>query len=262
MRIKSINRFEFKYLLTYTQYQQLIQELPTFMQLDPHGANQSYPITSLYYDTAGYKAYWDKLEGLRFRRKIRIRAYGQQPLTPETPCFVEIKQHLNKTISKKRVILPYMAATRLCETGEEVASRSEAERAVIEEIQYLSHTWQLQPACVVSYDRLAFNGSDYDPSLRVTFDTNLKCRGHDLTLLSSSYPDNHYFLPPDLCIMEVKVNYRVPYWLIQLIGKYRCTRRRISKYCAALEQSGLLLKYGRVVGEPVGSSVGNVISKQ
>jgi hypothetical protein len=101
---------------------------------------------------------------------------------------------------------------------------------------------QLQPACVVSYDRMAFEGAAYDPGLRVTFDTNLKGRVHDLTLTSQGYADNQFFIPPEWCVMEVKVNYRVPYWLTELIGRYRCTLRRISKYCTALEQFKAILQ--------------------
>jgi hypothetical protein len=125
--------------------------------------------------------------------------------------------------------------------GEPVAGADETDQAIIDEITYLGHTLQLQPTCVVSYNRLAFEGSEQDLGLRVTFDTQLKCRTHDLSLLSQSYADNLFFLPPQQCIMEVKVNNRTPYWLIEMIAKYRCTLRRISKYCAALEQAKLHL---------------------
>ncbi len=236
-RVKSLNRLEFKYLLNRAQYYRLCQELGAYMVSDPHSnGQQSYKVTSLYYDTADYRAYQDKMDGLSLRRKIRVRAYGHAMVTPQTPCFVEIKQHFNHTISKKRVILPYAAGVELFEVGGNTPTAATPEdRAVIEEIQFLAHTMRLQPACVISYQRLAFNGTDYDPGLRVTFDTSLTCRSHDLTLLTSGHADNHYLLSPEWSVMEVKVNHRVPYWLMQLIGKYGCARRRVSKYCAALD---------------------------
>jgi hypothetical protein len=46
--------------------------------------------------------------------------------------------------------------------------------------------------------------------------------------------------------MEVKVNYRVPYWLTEMIGKYRFTLRRVSKYCAALEQTKAILQQQQI----------------
>lgn len=244
MRIKAYSRYELKYLLNRAQREQMIEVLSDYLRRDAMGDAQGcYRITSLYYDTVDYRAYWDKVEGHRFRRKVRLRVYGDQAVSSETPCFVEIKQRINKTLQKKRAVLPYTVGSTLCGTGQEVSGEvSEADRAVIQEIQYLSRTLQLQPACVVSYGRLAFEGSEYDPGLRVTFDTDLKYRVHDLTLLSQGRVENHFFLSPEWCIMEIKVNYRVPYWLTELVGRYRCTLRRVSKYCSALEQGKVLLQ--------------------
>ena len=212
--------------------------LREYMQVDAHGdAFGRYPITSLYYDTVDYKAYWDKIEGHKFRRKVRVRVYGDQVVTADTKCYAEIKQRINKTLQKKRAIMPYSMAAALCGAGNEgPQDLSEFDQAVVSEIQYLQGTLQLQPACVVSYDRMAFEGSEFDPGLRVTFDTNLKGRVHDLSLLSQGYTQSHFILSPEWCVMEIKVNYRVPFWLTKVIARHGCTLRRISKYCTALEQ--------------------------
>jgi hypothetical protein len=34
--------------------------------------------------------------------------------------------------------------------------------------------------------------------------------------------------------MEVKVNERIPDWMVALLGKHECQLRRISKYCAVM----------------------------
>lgn len=247
MSIRAADRFELKYIINRAQYRLLFEELNHHMALDRQGDDQGrYSITSLYYDTVDYKAYWDKIEGHKFRRKVRIRVYGQKSVTPETNCFVEIKQRINKTLQKKRISLPYAAAEALCGAGEGVETISPVEQKIVEEIQYLYYTLRLQPACIVSYDRLAFTGDAYDPGLRVTFDTNLKGRTHDLTLTSQGHGESRFFMPPEWCIMEVKVNYRVPDWLAKLINRHHCTLRRISKYCTALEQCKALLQTQRI----------------
>ncbi len=235
-KLRNPDRFELKYLITYGQYEALAAQLQDFMRLDRQGDERGrYLITSLYYDSPDYKSYWNKMEGHRFRRKVRVRVYGDQPVSPETACFAEIKQRTNKTLQKKRVIMPYSAAEVLCGQGQAITGATETDQRVIEEIGYLQRLLSLQPACVVAYHRLAFEGSEYDPGLRVTFDTQLKGRGHDLSLLSLGYTQNQYILPPDACILEVKANHRIPYWITQLIAQHRCTLRRISKYCTALE---------------------------
>lgn len=250
MRIKQFSRFELKYILTRDQQDLFTRILPDYVNRDPRGDKYGrYSITSLYYDTENYQAYWDKIEGHKFRRKVRVRIYGNPTATPETLCFAEIKQRINKTLQKKRVFISYASAEALCGASADIpeeAEMTEEDQQTVSEIRYLQSTLQLRPAAVVSYDRLAFEGSEYDDGLRVTFDTNLKGRTHNLTLQGTDNSDNEFFIPPEWCIMEIKVNYRIPYWLTEVIGKYHFTLRRVSKYCAALETSKSLLQTQRI----------------
>ena len=140
MRIKLFNRYELKYILNLEQYYQLAEILPNYLQADERGDEHGrYKITSLYYDTEDYKAYWDKIEGHKFRRKLRVRVYGRETVTPEMLCFAEIKQRINKTLQKKRVYIPYTEAEALCGASEPIAGEmemSEEELAVTSEIRY------------------------------------------------------------------------------------------------------------------------------
>jgi len=248
MSIRYFDRYELKYIIDRTQYHSLVKAVRTFMEPDDKGDDQGrYTLTSLYYDTADHKAYWDKIEGHKFRRKVRVRVYGSQIVTPKTKCFAEIKQRVNKTLQKKRISLPYAEALALCSHGEPVETLSEQEQKIADEIRYLHDVLQLQPACIVSYDRLAFNGDQYNPGLRVTFDTNLKGRTHDLDLRSQGWVESKFFIPPTWSILEVKVNHRVPAWLAKLVNRHGCALRRISKYCAALEQSKALLQTQHII---------------
>jgi SPX domain protein involved in polyphosphate accumulation len=246
--IKQFNRYELKYVIDTQQQQQIVRELDDYLEPDRQGKNrEGYLITSLYYDTVNYKAYWDKIEGHRFRRKVRIRVYDDDFVTDETPVFVEIKQRVNKTMQKKRMLLSYAAAESLCGTGNLTVDVPADDQPLVNELQYLTGLLKLQPACIVSYRRLAFAGTDIDPGLRITFDTHLKARVQDLDMASLNYTRNNYFVPPQWVVMEVKVNHRVPYWVTQLLGKYGCTLRRVGKYCTALEQAKIPLYQQRIV---------------
>ena len=253
MRIKYFNRYELKYVISHQQADDVMVDLADHLVPDPNNngnGNNHYTVTSLYYDTADYKAYWDKVEGHCFRRKLRVRVYNDQAVSSEDNCFVEIKQRNNKVLQKKRIYVPYCAATALCELGEFSESMpvlSDVDQAVAHEVQYLTQALKLQPACIVSYDRTAYNGHEQDVGLRITFDTNLKCRTHALSLLKHETAENHFFLPPDWCILEVKVNQRVPYWLSEVLSKHRCTLRRVSKYCTALATTKEMQKYQRIL---------------
>ena len=95
--LKAIQRYELKYLLDRDQAQSVKAALLRYVTPDGFTAGRSsYSITSLYYDTPDYKAYWDKIDGHQYRRKVRVRVYGDGPVRPSTPVFVEIKQRLDR----------------------------------------------------------------------------------------------------------------------------------------------------------------------
>lgn len=238
IRPKSELRYELKYLLRREQIEPLVAELRQTLKVDSNsGPLGTYPITSLYYDTPDYKAYWDKLDGHRSRRKVRVRVYGDQMITPETPAFLEIKQRINKLMRKRRVALSYGEAVDF-DAYEALGAQAEpAERAILHEAYYLYRTLQLRPACVVTYDRMAFEGDARSPDLRITLDTNLRGRIHDLSLTSTGSASDQQVLGPEFAVLEVKANHNVPRWVAQLTARHRCTFYRISKYCLALERT-------------------------
>ncbi len=238
MLAKSYLRYELKYLLRRNQVEPLVAELHQTLQLDAHaGALGTYPITSLYYDTPDYKAYWDKLDGQRSRRKMRVRVYGDTTVTPETSAFLEIKQRINKLMRKRRVPLSYEQAVDLDGYIELGLARGQADQTLLHEAYYLYRTLQLRPACVVTYDRMAFEGDPRASDLRITLDLNLRGRIHDLSLLSTGSATDRQVLGPDYAVLEVKSNHNVPRWVAQLTARHRCTFYRISKYCMVLEHT-------------------------
>ena len=232
--IRKFNRFELKYLLSWEAAERLKQELERYLQPDTHGdENGTYALASLYYDTADYRFYWEKVEGVKFRRKLRIRHYEEQAaLAPESPVFVEIKQRLDRVIQKRRVLLPYRDALALC-NHRTIPHHAPRDRAVIEEIYAMVWQYNLRPTCITSYMRQAFVGEDYDIGLRVTFDTNVRYRAKDLQLHSKKIGPS--MLSPKRVIMEIKVNERVPYWITELVAEHNFALIRISKYCTGLE---------------------------
>jgi SPX domain protein involved in polyphosphate accumulation len=114
--IRRFNRFELKYLITLREAERFKTALRAYLIDDEHGSgNGSYALTSLYYDSPDFRCYWEKVDGIKFRRKLRIRRYETEaPLTADTPVFIEIKQRLDRVTQKRRVILPYRDALLLC----------------------------------------------------------------------------------------------------------------------------------------------------
>jgi len=232
--IRKFNRFELKYLLPIEQARVFEKEVQEYLHPDEYGDNGRYAISSLYYDSPDYHFYWEKIEGIKFRRKLRIRQYESRELLKDaTPVFVEIKQRLNRVTQKRRVCLPYCDALRLCDSSKLPKNVKEEDLLVLQEIQDMVVRYNLQPANIISYFRKAYAGSDLDIGLRVTFDSNLRYRVTDLDFSSKKVGD--FMLPPDQIVMEIKANERVPYWLTELVGEHNLRLIRVSKYCQGLE---------------------------
>jgi SPX domain protein involved in polyphosphate accumulation len=233
--VKAFNRFELKYFVRVERYRDLVADLAHFMQPDEHGdVDGFYRIISLYYDSPDFACYRSKIEGLKFRRKLRLRIYQSpgQALSSVDTGFVEIKQRYNRTTQKKRIVLPLQQAKRLC-AGEATPSGLDArDTATAAEIAYLIRAMQLKPAAIVSYRRRAFVGGRYERGMRLTFDQQLEGRTHALEV--NQVAQNYHFLPLDWVLMEVKVNERIPNWMVALLGKHQCSLQKVSKYCAAL----------------------------
>lgn len=237
--IRKFNRFELKYLITLQQAERFKSALRAYLLPDEHGNNHGhYALSSLYYDSPELSCYWEKMDGVKFRRKLRIRHYEtDQPLTAETPVFVEIKQRVDRVTQKRRVLLPYGEALRLCD-DREIPNHKTEDGTIIAEIYAFLWHYNLRPASIVRYQRQAFVGTDYDIGLRVTFDTSLTGQTNNLHLneLTAHVP----MLGANWVVMEIKVNERVPYWLTELVAEHNLRMMRVSKYCRSIEVANKL----------------------
>lgn len=234
--IRRFNRFELKYLITLRQAKQVKSALGAYLIPDEHGAHSGrYALASLYYDSPDLRCYWEKVDGVKFRRKLRIRHYETaEPLTEDTPVFVEIKQRVDRVTQKRRVSLRYGDALRLCDERR-IPAHEPADRAVVEEIHGFLWHYDMRPASIVQYERQAFIGTAYDIGLRVTFDTFITAqtgrpRLHDPRSGVPLWGGNWV-------VMEIKVNERLPYWLTELVAAHNLQMVRVSKYCRSIEAS-------------------------
>lgn len=227
------NRYEIKYFLPETQIDQFRESVQQHMGQDAHLINGSKRVSSLYYDTDDLRFYWEKIEGLRFRRKLRIRAYGEpESINEDSTVFVEIKQRVNRVTQKRRIALPYAKAKILCDERRDPQYPG-VKQAFINEVLALAELADLQPTVITTYHREAFVGIDADLGLRITMDHRVQGRNKDLNLATRS--ENKFIIPPYLSIVEVKANERVPTWFTDLAAKMSLDVIRVSKYCKAVE---------------------------
>lgn len=236
-RLHAFNRYEIKYFVDEMKVPELRRELAARMDTDPYSPRGGYPVTSLYYDTPDLRFYWEKIEGLKFRRKVRMRLYGDPAAcTDDSPVQVEIKQRVNRVTQKRRTALPYGVALRWL-NGREDIECDDSQRPFVDEVSGLVGNLDLRPIVTTGYLREAFVGRDADLGLRVTIDHKVHGRDRDFHFASGA--ENRFIIPPKLAVVELKANERVPYWATDLTARLDMSVIRVSKYCQSVEAFGL-----------------------
>ncbi|MGX6508770.1 VTC domain-containing protein [Rhodococcus sp. SJ-2] len=236
-RLHSFNRYEIKYLVDEMRVPQLRAELAARMENDPFSPRGGYPVTSVYYDTPSLRFYWEKIEGLKFRRKVRMRLYGApHECTEDSSVQIEIKQRVNRVTQKRRIALPYGTARSWLDDRQAIRCEP-SQRPFVNEVTTLIGNLDLRPIVTTGYLREAFVGVDADLGLRVTIDHRIHGRDRDFHFAAPA--ENRFTIPPKLAIVEIKANERVPYWVTDMTARLDMSVNRISKYCQSVEAFGL-----------------------
>ncbi|MEO5916698.1 MAG: polyphosphate polymerase domain-containing protein [Luteolibacter sp.] len=232
------DRREFKFLLPAEEGERFRDFVSGEIPVD-RGAEDGYPVISEYYDTEDRHSYWQKIWGAGNRRRVRSRVYGRPDGLIPPAAFIEIKHKLDSDGVKRRAALP-IESLRELSVGKIPASllesgRSKADRNVVEELRDLVVRGGARPVVQVRYDRMAYD-SGPEGTIRITFDTGLRCR-FDLKPLTPDDPDFHLpVVDHEIAVVEVKTIGAVPTWLRDATGKFRLQSQSMSKYCLSLER--------------------------
>lgn len=228
------SRYEYKFRIPESKAELLACEIRPFMRRDPwleaHGET-SYTVSSLYLDSPSLLCYGAVDQGEKNRFKLRVRWYGDDVCDP---VFLEEKRRKNEAIFKTRVTVTSEGTRRLLrglslKTGD-IVSRKTGDRAEGEELLRKARTLLAKPACVVRYQREAWEDR-HDKGLRVTFDRALHaCPASDNTGTRTSTP-----VEDRGTILEIKFHNQVPQWLASLVRRHELFRESIPKYVLCVD---------------------------
>lgn len=228
------NRREFKFVLPPGMVDELRVRVAAEIGAD-RGAEDGYPVISEYFDTDERLTYWQKQFGVANRRRVRGRVYGRRDGSIPPSAFIEVKHKLDGETVKRRLPvsldeLPVFSEGRIPER----LQQESADDRVLAEIHDLVTNGGFRPVVQIRYHRHAYD-SGRDGTIRITFDSDIRCRFRLLPL----QPDDPDFelplLEPGAAVMEVKTIGPVPYWFRRLIGEFSLVPRGFSKYASALE---------------------------
>jgi hypothetical protein len=225
-------RREYKFLAPVQILDDLRSAMEPYVELDKYAAirpQKEYTVRSIYFDTLRLDYYHEKIDGIKNRKKIRIRCYNE--LEDKNIAFLEIKRKLENYIDKHRSPLKYEKLEDLFYSGDiesyiiqkDADSIDNAKRFFFQINKNL-----LRPINIVVYEREAFY-SKFDSNIRITFDKNLRY---------SSFPNFSQFFEekilkpaiPKNFIFEIKFYKGYSEHFQNLINRFSLHRMAISKY--------------------------------
>ena len=216
-----LRRQEFKYYISNNEIHTLRNSLQKFMKIDENANKKRfYTVTSLYFDTPYETNLSEKVDGIIFREKFRIRKYS----TSEIIKF-ESKKKIENVIEKKSEIINNNVLKNLLKENYKFFGTNKSEFLNKSFIKLKSDGYKAKN--IVEYDREAY----YLPygNIRITFDLNLRTYNSDVNFskISNSYIR---IFPNDVNILEVKFSLPLPDYLKNLLSRTVSTRCAISKF--------------------------------
>ena len=229
-------RFEIKYIVHKSKLDRLREMVRPFVQPDKrvrHTPDNTYTVRSLYFDTPDLLYYYEKIEGVPNRLKLRMRTYDRPEA--EAPMFFEIKRKHRVPMTKNRAPFKYATALDILKNGiqEEDFPYADPERiADCQRFMFHLHRDNLAPTVLVVYDREPYEAV-LDNSVRITFDKNLRSGLRDE--ISDIYDQDLKMVMRDHFILEVKYNTIYPQWMRVIANSLDIKQVSASKYCMSMD---------------------------
>lgn len=228
-KLKASSRYEFKYVLSPDQVEEVLHTLTPYLDLDPHCVDRtasSYTVRSIYWDSPRWHCFYDKCSGQQQREKFRIRTYNQGT---HSPVFLESKQKHGMLCFKDKVFLCAKTLEAIEFRTLSALDPSFSPSRLLERFFYHLDRYNYLPAALVVYDRQAFSHPGED-QIRITLDYNIRTKLFpNLAELCEedglAYPFGRW------SILEVKFSQIVPHWMQLLNARFGLKPQACSKYC-------------------------------
>ena len=218
-------RFEIKHKISDADVVSIKSKLSRVMKIDKNSSGEGmYTIRSLYFDTPENKAVAEKLDGVPYREKFRIRFYNYDS------SFIK----LEKKIKNNGMTLKFSAALTKDEVvkilNNDIGFLKESNDTLLKEFYIKLKCTRLQPKSIVDYEREAY----IYPlgNVRITLDRNIRKVVNSLDpfeydTLSAPIVENK------MSVLEVKYDEFIPDFVRDLIQINKCSSTAISKYVSS-----------------------------
>ncbi len=239
-KTESFSRYEFKFLLNHKKAKQIESEIKNFMVLDDNAEkkkNKKYFVRSLYFDTPDYSNFYEKVDGIKIRKKFRIRSYSNS--SKKNPIiFLEMKGRKNQKTYKLRTQILHKHLDYLLDKNKLMLLLNfySKKNKVINDFIYESFKKKIEPKILVDYHRRPYINK-FGLLFRLTFDTDLKSsKGSSIFDTKNKY--NFKDCVAGKTILELKFERSIQPWFHRIIQNYNLMRLSVSKFAIGMEQNG------------------------
>ena len=216
-------RHELKFIISSNMAEVLKQRLSILMDVDANSAydDNTYLIRSLYFDDIDSSAYYEKMDGVEFRKKYRIRIYNLD----DSFIRLECKYKHNNMTSKDQLKI----SKDLCQSivdGDLLDKQLPVNKFFTQFYTDLTLK-QLKPSIIVDYRRLAYTYPVSD--VRITFDSKIRSGLYNYNLFDENI--NYYSIIDDEeVVLEVKFNEILPEPIAIILSTVPAARQAFSKF--------------------------------
>ncbi len=237
-------RYEYKYIVENSKLDSLRQMILPFVNIDKFAYANSknhYTVRSIYFDTSRFDFYYEKIEGIKNRKKVRLRGYDKK--NEDSVVFLEIKRKYDVPILKYRAPVKFLDAL-------EMINYRNIDGQVITDVNFPQNVdnskrffyqifgKNLRPVILIIYEREAYQ-SKFDDTVRITFDKNLRSKPYPG--ISELFSENQVKTALDgYFILEIKFNSHFPGWINPVLARLSLKKQAASKYVMGIDSNNML----------------------
>ena len=203
----------------------LKQRLALAMNVDKNSVNldNTYFIRSLYFDDINSTAYYEKIDGVLYRKKYRIRIYNND----SSFIRLERKWKHNNMTSKDQLKISKENCINLLTNQFDNIDKELLNNSLMKEFITDIKVFGLKPSVIVDYKRLAY--TYHISEVRITFDERIKsglynCNLFNINRITYDVIDNNEV------VLEVKFNEVLPEHISIILQSIPMYRQAVSKF--------------------------------
>lgn len=186
-----------------------------------YNSDNSYLIRSLYFDNENSDAYYEKMDGVEYRKKYRIRIYNFDDKFIRLEC----KYKHNNMTSKDQILIDKELCSKII--NGKIDEIDLTKDNLLRQFALDYRLNRLNPSIIVDYNRVAFTYHVSD--VRITFDSQIKSGMYNYNLFDKN-ATTYRVIDDNQMVLEVKFNEILPESIALILQTVPTFRQAFSKF--------------------------------